>query len=79
MNKYDMTDLRNLIHLKYKTVQAFADAAGIERSTVSRLLERGDWRASQIEKAQTALNIPDNYLKLYFFTQQGAKMQGEEA
>lgn len=76
MEKYDMTELRALISKKYKTVQAFADAAGLERSTASRLLDRGDWKASQIAKAQEALAIPDSCLKLYFFTPQGANLQG---
>lgn len=73
MEKYDMTELRSLIAMKYKTIAAFADAAGLERSTVSRLLDRGDWKASQITKAQAALEIPDSFLRLYFFTPKGAK------
>lgn len=79
MEKYDMTELKALIAMKYKTITAFADAADLERSTVSRLLDRGDWKASQITKAQAALDIPDSFLRLYFFTPKGAKLQGEEA
>ena len=75
MEKYDMTELRALISKKYKTVQAFADAAGLERSTASRLLDRGDGKSCKIAKAQDALDITDCYLKLYFFTPQGANLQ----
>ena len=78
MEKYDMTELRSLISMKFKTITAFADAAGLERSTVSRLLDRGDWKASQITKAQEALEISDDSLGLYFFTPKGAKVQEKE-
>ena len=77
--KYDMTDLRHLIALKYKTVKAFSEAAGLEASTVSRLLDRGDWKASQMIAAQKALGIPDDFLRLYFFTPERAKVHDNDA
>ena len=76
MAKYKMDKLEALIHERYSTIRAFSKASGLEASTVSRLLDRGDWKISQMQAAAKALNIPDNELKAYFFTEESAKMHG---
>lgn len=67
MPKYNTDKLKALILEKYGTQKAFADAAGLDRSTVSRLLERGDWRASQMRAALVALDLPLSDVDVYFF------------
>ena len=67
MEKYNTDKLRAIILEKFGTIQAFADAAGLERSTVSRLLARGDWKASQMKAALDALEIPLTEVETYFF------------
>ena len=76
MAKYEMESLEAKIREKFGTIKAFADAAGLEPSTVSRLLVRGDWKASQMRAAADALGIPDEDMKTYFFTEKSAIMHG---
>ena len=81
MPKYSTEKLENAIHEKYGTIKAFAIAANLEPSTVSRLLQRGDWRASQMEAALKALGVPLSEVETYFFDCERAIAQphGEKA
>lgn len=67
MPKYNTDKLEAVIAEKYGTQKAFADAAGLSTATVSRLLKRGDWKASQMKAALMALDIPLTEVELYFF------------
>lgn len=67
MPKYNTDKLEAVIAEKYGTQKAFADAAGMSAATVSRLIKRGDWKASQMKAALTALDIPLTEVELYFF------------
>lgn len=67
MPKYNTDRLKNEIVAKFGTIAAFAEKAGLEPSTVSRLLQRGDWKASQMKAALEALEIPLSEVEAYFF------------
>lgn len=75
MAKYNTDKLRHAINEKYGTIKAFAEAAGLEPSTVSRLLARGDWKASQMKAALDALGIPLTEVETYFFEESRAIAQ----
>jgi hypothetical protein len=60
--------LRGLIREKYGTDQAFATAAGLSTSVVSRCLtERRQWRGEEIAATCCALGIPLADAHLYNF------------
>lgn len=67
MPKYNTDKLKAAIVEKFGTVKAFSEAAGLEPSTVSRLLQRGDWKASQMKAALEALGLPLSEVEIYFF------------
>lgn len=61
--------LRGLIREKYGTEAAFAKAAGIPTSVLSRCLnQRRQWRGEEIAAACQALGIPltDAYIYSFF-------------
>lgn len=78
MAKYNTDKLKSKIVEKFGTITAFADAANLDRSTVSRLLQRGDWKASQMKAALEALDIPLNEVEVYFFDEERAIAQPHE-
>lgn len=75
MPKYNTDKLREAIKKKYGTIAAFSMAAELEPSTVSRLLQRGNWKASQMKAALTALDIPLSEVDVYFFDESRAVAQ----
>lgn len=75
MTKYNTEKLESVIRAKYGTQKAFAKAAGLYPSTVSRLLQRGDWKASQMKAALIALEIPLSDVEIYFFDESRAVAQ----
>ena len=75
MAKYNTDKLKHKIDEKHGTIKAFADAAGLEPSTVSRLLARGDWKASQMKAALEALDLPLTEAGAYFFEEERAIAQ----
>lgn len=75
MAKYNTKKLRDRIREKFGTIKAFSEAAGLEPSTASRLLKRGDWKASQMKAALEALEIPLEEVGAYFFDEERAIAQ----
>lgn len=78
MTKYNTDKLETAIREKYGTQKAFAEAAGLYPSTVSRLLQRGDWKASQMKAALIALEIPLSEVETYFFDERRAFAQQQQ-
>ena len=78
MTKYSTEKLKKAIKEKFGTVASFAEASGLEPSTVSRLLVRGDWKASQMKPALEALDIPLSEVGAYFFDEERAISQPHE-
>ena len=75
--KYSTEKLKKRIEEKFGSQAEFSRAMGMEKSTISRLLERGDWRASQIEKAVKVLKIPTREIPSYFFEKSVVEIQRE--
>lgn len=75
MPQYNTDKLRDAISEKFGTIAAFSKAADLEPSTVSRLLQRGNWKASQMKAALDALEIPLTEVGAYFFEEQRAVAQ----
>ena len=60
--------LREIIRIKFKTIEAFADAMEISRSALSRKLNGlSAWSQSEIEKACSLLGISITQVGEYFF------------
>lgn len=60
--------LRELIRIKFKTMDAFAKAMGMSRSAISRKLNGiTAWTHSEIEKACVLLGVPMSQVGEYFF------------
>lgn len=60
--------LRELIKQKYKTLDAFADALGMHRGTLSlKLNGKVAWKSTEIEAICKLLNIPIESVCEYFF------------
>ena len=52
----------------FGTQTAFAEAIGMDKTTLSKILREGrDWRGSMLMKAVVALNIPKDDIDAYFF------------
>ena len=60
--------LRETIKEKFKTLDAFAAALSMDRSTLSgKLNGRTGWRSSEIESVCKLLDIPMESVRDYFF------------
>ena len=65
---YKTDKLQARIEEKFGTQAAFAEAIGMEKSTLSKLLSEGrDWKGSKLMLAVNALEIPNNEIDAYFF------------
>ncbi len=67
-----MERLKNRIDEKFPTRAAFAEAIGVDPSTLCRMLSRGNWKAESIKKAVKVLNIPAREIPSYFFVNEVA-------
>lgn len=73
-----MEKLKARIDAKFATRAAFAEAIGVEPSTLSRMLASGNWKADRIEAAVKVLKIPPREIPDYFFTSTVANKATEE-
>lgn len=65
---YNTNKLQTRIIEKFGTQTAFADALGMDKSTLNKLINEGrDWKASKMIKAVELLEIPANEIDSYFF------------
>ena len=77
---YKTEKLQARIVERYGTQKAFADAIGMEKSTLSRYLSQGkDWKGSLLIKAVEALEIPADEIDSYFFEPAVVKSQPRRA
>lgn len=63
-----MEKLKERIDAMFPTRAAFAEAIGVEPSTLSRMLQSGKWKADRIEVAVKVLKIAPKDIPSYFFT-----------
>ena len=65
---YKTDKLQSRIIEKFGTQAAFAEALGIDKSTLSRLINEGrEWKGSKMMKAVEVLEIPAEEIDSYFF------------
>lgn len=62
-----MEKLKARIDAMFPTHAAFAEALGVDPSTLSRMLASGNWRVDRMEKAVAVLRIPARDIPAYFF------------
>jgi len=60
--------LKEKIDATFPSRAAFAEAIGVDPSTLSRMLNSGNWKADRIEVAVKVLKIKPADIPLYFFT-----------
>ena len=78
--RYKTERLQARIVEKFGTQKAFADAIGMEKSTLSRYLSQGkDWKGSLMIKAVEVLEIPADEIDSYFFEPAVVKSQPRKA
>ena len=63
-----MEKLKARIDDMYPTRAAFAEAIGVDPSKLCRMLQNGNWRAEDIQRAVKALRIPARDIPAYFFS-----------
>lgn len=65
---YKTDKIRARIVEKFGSQKAFAEAAGINETTLSKNLKNGiEWKGSNMMKAIKLLEIPNTEIDLYFF------------
>ena len=62
-----MDKLKARIDEQFATRAAFAEAIGVDASTLSRMLSAGNWKADRIEAAVKVLKIAPKDIPAYFF------------
>jgi len=67
--------LKERIIEKYGTQKAFADALGVNKSTVNRYLSGREWKGKNLLKAARLLDIPAEQIDAYFFEPKVVKRQ----
>lgn len=65
--KVDVNRLEDLMRLKKISPAELAEETGISEATIRRRLEDHDWRMKEAEILTRVLEIPANYVYLYFF------------
>jgi hypothetical protein len=76
---YKTERLKSRIVEKYGDQKSFAQASGINRSKVCRLLKgETEWSGSDMMKAVRLLNIPFNEIDVYFFDDAVEKSQSQK-
>lgn len=74
--RYKTDKLQTRIAERFGTRKAFAEAVGMEESTLSRYLSQGkDWKGSLLIKAVEVLEIPADQIEAYFFVPEVSKLK----
>ena len=74
-----MDKLKERIDSMFATRADFAEAIGVDPSTLSRMLQSGNWKADRIEAAVKVLKIQPRDIPAYFFNTTVANKATEEA
>lgn len=72
---YDSTKLKTRIIERFGNQKKFAEALGIEESTVSRYLDGREWKGSTMVRAIKILEIPFDEVDSYFFEPKVVNLQ----
>ena len=70
MKSFDFSKLRGRIREKYGTEAAFGEALGLSHNSLSKKLNsKVSFVQDEIDQAITILEIPDDEISAYFFTE----------
>ena len=73
---YETNKLKTRIIEKFGSYAAFAEKLGMEKSTLSKLINEGrEWKGSTMMKAVELLEIPATEIESYFFTPAVGELQ----
>lgn len=76
---YKTDKLKARIIEKFGDQKHFAEAMGMNESTISRILSTGrEWKGSMMMRAIRLLEIPDELIDSYFFESKVVKRQPRE-
>lgn len=76
---YKTDKLKSRIIEKFGDQKHFAEAMGMNESTISRILSTGrEWKGSMMMRAIRLLEIPDELIDSYFFESKVVKRQPRE-
>lgn len=73
----EVNKLDDLMRLKNIGPATLSELTGISEATIRRRLEDHDWRMSEAELVMRALEIPENFVYVYFFEPLLEKTQTE--
>lgn len=77
---YKTDKLQSRIIEKFGTQAAFAEALGMDKTTLSRLLSEGrEWKGSKMMKAVEVLEIPAEEIVSYFFAPAVEELQPQKS
>lgn len=77
---YKTDKLQSRIIEKFGTQAAFAEALGMDKTTLSRLLSEGrEWKGSKMMKAVEVLEIPAEEIDSYFFAPAVEELQPQKS
>ena len=66
---YDYSKLKGKIREVYGTQDAFANAVGMGKTSLSfKLNNKSEWTQEEMTRAMDLLNIPHKSVRTYFFT-----------
>lgn len=78
MKIFDYSKLRGRIREKFKTESAFGKAIGLSHNSLSNKLNgKIHFVQNEIDKAIVLLEIPDNEISIYFFTEKVQEAEQE--
>lgn len=76
---YKTDRLKSRILEKYGDQKSFAEAIGINESTLSRYLSGREWKSRAMFKAIEVLDIPHDEIEVYFFDKSVSKRKPRRA
>ena len=65
--KVEVDNLEDLMRVRKISISKLSELTDISEDTIRRRLKDHDWRMSEAESIKRVLNIPKNYVYLYFF------------
>jgi len=73
---FSYNKLRGRIVEVYGSMEAFADAIGMHRVSVSqRINHKVEWNSSEIKMAIKALGLTDEDIPIYFFSEESSEIR----
>lgn len=75
----EVTDLKFLIRAKYGSIRKFSEVIGLSENTIQTHIKDGNWDMRQAIKIVKALDMPPEFVYVYFFEPMLSKYESSEA